>query len=76
MTFFILLLLSIIAGGLRFCFEKTPPSLFGTYEALAHVLVGALIMAAIQFGRPVRRNPFFLLLLSITLIELDCFILG
>jgi hypothetical protein len=76
MKFIVLLILSIAAAVLRFHFGKVAPSAFGSYEALAHVLVGALIMEAIQFGRPLCSNPFLGILTGITLIEIGAAILA
>ncbi len=86
MQFLIVLLLSVAAAVLRFRFGKVTPTLFGTYEAFAHILVGALIAFAIEwhqspqfspsaqpFFEKLAGNPFLILLMLLTGLEAVCF---
>lgn len=65
----ILLMASIIIGGLRFFAPGHELSLWGSYEAAAHILVGALI-ASWYHGNVTAKH----LLISITAIE--CLMFG
>ena len=72
MSLFLLLVSTLIAIG-RFTVPGHGPSWPGTYEAFAHIWVGALLVLAIQ--RSSNRWNAILCLVAITVLEVVMFIL-